>query len=745
MESITESLSVLHSPSLSSNLFGLNYKQIRRTYPGDYTFNFVIGLSSCNDFTVKNYTNFYLTNRMKVSDIFDIEDDKVKVDDFITPISFGGTYLYFDKVNENYGLPLFSSEITDSNIHLDLFGDNQCHIYHIKDYKRYYLVCDNLNDLYFVRERYLTFDDDTINPQDFVYLFSEDEKKIFFFKDTATQNLFLTNEFGVLVTTPIVDDNILSYLAKPFTIDRNLYFDPTQSLDMSFITYNIDNTVNSDKSLFDLTNNFLLHKKYSVKHGNTDIMLMKNQLLVDDVFSSANSLLSSGDTGLYVNNLREYTSIFDDIKEETTSELELNYVFYNQSYKIKPGSNTFISPSSMYPFAKLNINDSKFIPSGAFSYITPEFSDKVYHVSNEPQNSVEGQYLLCTWLSGSPLGTDKVWVDRYYYPDLIEKDAAIAAKPYQYPTYDDYIEDLIRNNASLQETIAKQKIFDKLSDFVFEPTQTYIYERISQSLFTPPPSTVNFCDSVSTTYPKNYFKDLNEAGKFTFSTFFKGDNRTWTLSSDRNAINSGVNIVKSSNSISISYTLFDPSTQTYQPFSITTDYKAFKENFLSISVDSIAGVGYFCVNNNIILSFTIPQYQYTIKRLLYGDFFVVVDGVKHNVLAYGDVVYDPIVTATYTPPEFSFTLPLISGKSKIEDIYITLPCGMRNGSDNIAYLQQLCNASAFKSNNINILVKNLNIDNQSVLQGVEDTIISSIRDFIPANSKVNNITFINFK
>jgi len=209
--------------------------------------------------------------------------------------------------------------------------------------------------------------------------------------------------------------------------------------------------------------------------------------------------------------------------------LELNYVFYNQSYKIKPGYNEFISPSSMYPFVKLNVNDSKFIPSGAFSYITPEFSDKVYRVSNEPQNSADGQYLLCTWLSGSPLGTDKVWVDRYYYPDLIEKAAAIASKPYQYPTYDDYIENLIKNNSTLQTEIGKQKIFDKISDLVFEPNQTYIYERVSTSLFASPVSAINYCNSVSPTYPKNYFKDLNVAGKFTYSTFFKGDTTSWTL------------------------------------------------------------------------------------------------------------------------------------------------------------------------------------------------------------------------
>jgi len=495
-----------------------------------------------------------------------------------------------------------------------------------------------------------------------------------------------------------------------------------------------------------LTNNFLLHKKYSPKTANTDALILKNQLLVDDVFSSANNLLSGGDYELYVNNLREYTSIFDDVKEETSVDLELNYVFYNQSYKIKPGRTEFESPSSMYPFAKLNINDSKFIPAGSFSYITPEFADRVYHISEEPQNAKDGQYLLCTWLSGSPLSNEKVWIDRYYYPDLIEKEIAIALNPYQYPTYDNFIENLIRTNSSLRTEVEKQKIFDKISDFVFEPSQTYMYERVSNSLFTPQVSTINFCNSVSQTYPKNYFRELNTAGKFTFAIFFKGDTNNWTLSSDRNAIDSGLNIQKTDNTLKINYRLFDPSTQTYLPdFYVETEFQLYKDNFICISVDSITGTGYICVNNSIVLSFTIDPYQFTIKRLLYGDFFLVFDNKKYNVLDYDGVVFDPIITPEYTPPDLSFTIPLISGKIGVDDLYVTLPCGMRNGSDNIMYLQQLCNSSAFKSNNINIIVKNLNIDNPSVLQGVESTILGSISNVIPANSKINNVVFTNYK
>jgi hypothetical protein len=90
-------------------------------------------------------------------------------------------------------------------------------------------------------------------------------------------------------------------------------------------------------------------------------------------------------------------------------------------------------------------------------------------------------------------------------------------------------------------------------------------------------------------------------------------------------------------------------------------------------------------------------------------------------------------------------LPLILQKGNIDDITITLPCGMRNGSDNIEYLQNICESSAFKSNNINILVKNLNIDNESILDGVKQSILTTIEDFIPVNSQIKDITFINYK
>lgn len=743
MDVIIDNLSSLNSPELSSNLLGITFKQIRRYYPGDYVINFPLGLSGSNDFAVKNYSNFFLTNKFKLSDILNIENEKLKANNITTMIKFGSDLLKFDYINSNYGNALFTSTSSDS-FNIKLLDNNRCQIYFTLNYKKYYLVCDSDNLIFFVKGKYLSFDESTINPQDFTYLFSEDGKNILLFKDTPSGFRFVTNNGGRMVTLPIIDDNVTSYVAQPLTIERNIYYTPNQNLDLSFITYNNDNTLDLTKSIFDLKNNFLFHKKYSTS-GYTDIMVLKNQLLQPDVFSSANNLLSGSNGELFVDNLREYTSIFSDIKEETANEIELNYVFYNTTYKIKPGYNTFVSPSSMYPFRQLNINDSKFISSGAFSYNTPEYADKVYRISNVTQNANNGQYLLCTWLSGSPRSDNKVWVDRYYYPDLINKEEALAASSLILPTYDNYIEQLIQANANLRSEVVAYKVFDKISDMIFEPNQTYQYVRVSSSDIPTLSSTITYCNSYLANYPMNYFKNINKSGKFTFGIYFQGDYREWSVYSDRNAIDSGLTINKTATTVQITYKVFDPSDSITYTYYVEGNVKPIKENFISVSVDSLAGKGYVFLNNDVILSFSIPKFQFTIKQLLYGDFFFSQGSYKENILNYEGLVYNPYITETYIDPDLSFILPLVLNDRNIDDIYITLPCGMRNSSDNIAYLQNICESSAFKSNNINIIVKNLNITNDNILNGVRESILTTIEDFVPLNSKVNNITFENYK
>lgn len=749
MEIVTHNLSSLHSVSLSSNLFGLDFKQIRRTYPGNYSLNFAFALSGYNDFDVKNYSNFYLTKKFKLSDIVELnEEEIIKSSNIYTSIKYGEDYLYFSPQNESYGTVLFGPASRFNIFNLSIFDNNRCHIYYQYNYKKYYLCSDINNDLYFVKDKFLDFSEDTINPQDFYYLYSDAYQEIYFFKQTLSGSYFFTDQLNKGILLPILSNDVVSIMTQPLKINKKIYYDPKQTLNTSFITYNDINQIDIDKSLFNLTNNFLLHKKYSEKVSPIDILVLKNQLLDNDVYSSSNVLISSTDIKIYADSFREYTSIFKDIKEESTNEIELNYTFYNKSYPIYAGSNTFVSPSSMYPFQKININDLKFVESGSFGYPTPEFADKIYRVSTEPQNKKDNQHLLCTWLSGSPFSTEKVWVDRYYYPDLIKKEEALASKSYFYPTYDNYIEQLIQNNSTLKNQVIKNKIFDKKSDMVFEPNQTYVYERLIQNNADSLQNTnYTYCDTVYPTinYPAAYYNEINESSKITLSFFFNGDFSTWNVFSDRDAVDGGLTVQKFGTLLVITYNLFDSSTQTYKSFSVQGDIIPYKENFFCFSFDTLLGHGYFFLNNKILLQFDVAQYQYTIKNIIYGDFYINIDNKKIDLLQYKNEIYNTIISDKYTPEELAFALSIVNSKDKIDTIYITLPQGMRNGFDNIQYLQNVCESSTFKSNSVNIVVKNTNIDNFNVLKAIQDNILNNIKGFMPSNTRINNITFVNYK
>lgn len=603
------------------------------------------------------------------------------------------------------------------------------------------------------KEKLLSFDADMIQPQDFKYLFSEDLHNFQFFKEIEAGTYFITKFKNRLRMYLVTDNNASTYVSRtPFTIQRNIYTYPNISLNNSFITYDNDNTLNFDKSRFDLTNNFLLHKKFTNSRSEIDIIILKNQLLQNDIFSASNNTLSSSQNSISINGFREYSTISQTIQEENSEDLSLNYVFYNKSYLIKPGYNYFTSPSSLTPFTNLNINDSKFIESGAFSFDTPQYADKVYHLSNDTKNYDNGQYLLCTWLSGSPIGVNKVWVDRYYYPDRIEKSDAFSSKPSYETTYDDYIENLISSDSNISSSVDKYKFFDKVSDLSFKPSQKYLYERVGD--FSPESlsSTANICNTYVTNYPENYFKTINSNNKFTIGFYFKGDNNNWVVKSDHNDLICGLSFTKTGYSLTINYDLYDPSDGEegqHQIFTKTTNIKKLKDNFVCVSMDNTTGLGYFLLNNEVILTFDKNKfeiYEYINKQLLYGDFFIYKGSNKISLLSYSDGdIYDIVLSDKYTPPNLAFIIPILNKTSKIDDIYITLPCGMRNSVDDLENLQSVCGSSMFKSNQINIHLKNTNIINTNVIQGVKDSITSSVSEFLPINTTIHSIELDNYK
>ena len=727
----------------------VDVKQFKRSYSGGLSVNFPACFTDLVDVKTKNYSNFYLSDNILFNSGFTYGKSILPSSNIRTEIKYGLDFLQFspadaeaykdvDRYSEynNYGSATFSTVTNDdTHFNLEIHKNNKCRIYFTKKYRKYYLISNTDNNISFVLEKLIPTTSD-INPHDFDYMFSEATNSMLFFKRTETTNYILIKYGNSLVLQP----NIITYLSTPFVLSRSIFTTVNATNNTSFIAYTNSNQIDKDNSIFDLKNNILLHKP--LNGSILSPIILKNQLLQGDVFSCANTLLTSGPISEHSADLREYTSIFEDITEENTDELELNYVFYNKHYRITPGSTLVLAPSSIFPYSTLNINDTTFKYSGSFAYPTPQYADKVYHISKD--ENLEAQYILCTWLSGSPSSSDNIWIDRYYYPDLIEKEAAITAYGPISPTYDDYIESLINSNSELEESVTLRKFFDKKSDLTFSANETYLYERISTTIFPSLSSAFTFCTGFNATQPVNYFKTINKANKYTIGFYFDGDAKNWTVQSERNALDSGISISKTGQTLIITLKIFDSSNGTTTTWTESGNIKSLKNNFVLCSVDGITGESFFFLNTSIIKSFEIPRYQYIYKQLLYGDFFIYQGDVVTNLLEETTYITTPYIIADSTDQNLAFIKPMIDGKMAINDIYIALPCGMRNSSDNIEHLQSASGSSLFKSNKVNIIIKNTDITNADIQAGLIETLTNNLID-VPVNSELSEIKFENNK
>lgn len=729
----------------------MDYKQFERTYSGGYRINFPLAFKNINDSKPLNYSNFYLTDRQLITDICDFNAETLKGNTILTKISFSNEYLKYGNINPdpylplenfrdrlNYGIGSFVTDINDADtFYISFYDINRCNIYYAKYNIRYYLVVGAENNLFFCEQSKLSFNEYTTNPQDFTYMFSEGNLGLLFFKKNENGNFIVVKSNNYLELKP----NIVDYINTPFTIDKNIYTEPNISYNTSFIRYNNTNFINNSKSKYNLKNNYLLHKTIVDPYQNSSIISLKNQLSQIDVFSNANNLLSSKKYDIFVDDFRQYTSICRNVLEEETEDLKLNYVLYNKIYKINPGINTITSPETLYPYSVLNVKDTKFIQNGAFSFISPQFADRIYHISNteKPQN---GQYLLCTWLSGHPQSSEKRWVDRYYYPDLISKEEALVSTPLFTTTYDDYIENLVTGNTDLKVKVSNIKFFDKASDLAFIPNETYEYHRISIIPEVISPIVIP-CELNN--YPINYFKQINETGEFTLSFYFNGDaNESWIMKSDSNDVEHRMIIEKKGNTLLFSFQLFDPSTQKYISYNYECPIVTTKYNLFCVSVNAITGIGYVFVNSSVGYEFNISPYNFIRKQLLYGDFYISSSEItKINVLKFSSTIVKNIsVSYKFLDPAYLYLLTIFS-EQIIDDIYITLPCGMRNSIDDIEILNDICNSGSFKSNDINIIIKNIN--EPVAVEDLKTYLNDNLDNILPTNAKVNNIAYKNYK
>tara|TARA_R100000908_G_C3752876_1_gene147325 strand:+ start:675 stop:3014 length:2340 start_codon:yes stop_codon:yes gene_type:complete len=775
---IKSSLSALSSVEADCCPVDLTLDQYRQTYNGGFSLNFISALSGIQDFKNLNFTNFYLTDEYLLDSVTSVTELKVKPDSFFTTFNFttsSENYLIYsaatlssfkagDDIDNSqfYGKTSFTTNRENaSDFEITFIDDFICRVSTVVNNIRYFLVVsDDAKDI--ENNRIVLF----VSENKISSLGRNLEYNLLKYKSESFINLFCQKSDGKYAIK-ISGGNLIAKFIDD-TSKPNQYFISNNSIKLnqevnltvpspyntSFITYNNKGTIDNDKSDFHLPSNYLLYSSSNNNKLNFNLINLKNIVNTQEQFTSSNNLLSTSETTIFSQNLRKYTSILSDVDSERNETLSLNFVYGNVDIKIKSGTTYFTTPSSMAPFNKLNINDTKFTKCGSFSFKRPDLSDRVYKLDDDSIVDKDVTY-LCTWLSGG-IGQEGIWVDRYYYPDYTTKEAALAASPIFNITYEKSVEKLLKNNSTLKESVKKKLYFDKKSDLTFEPQKRYKYIRVSRNDFLRE-SPTNFCKTARVNNRvNNYFNSINENGGFSLGFTYQNEAGDFTLYSDSNDINGGFSFIKNDNSIDFEFKIFDNSTDGISieerigknTFTHSFELDKFEKNNIFLSFNAIEGLCSLYLNTNVIFSFRINAYQLFTKKILFGDIFLKWPNNKREVL-FNDATNKLFINNLYLtlkPLEKYQELGYIFGTNidSMQDLSISLPCGMRNLTDKINVLNSINTNLKNKSNIIDINIKNLNISS-NVEDEVRDIMLSNIKSALPKTTIINDVKFIDYK
>ena len=517
------------------------YKQYRTAYEQGFSLNRIQALSGTIDTTINNYTSQYLTSKKRLDDIFNINETPITLKTITTPLIFNSffttdepRYLYIYK-NTLSGVDSpeaacrasLLSEITFENnrfFELEILNSDFLRIKHNNGRKDYFLnfvsegpfrgqcafysyssdtavLTSERNDMF----RYLLDSDGYLQVFKIVTIGNGPENRV----------LTLSSE-GRIAFVPILSSGMYKSNNNVIKIDYNFNKISPKSAS-SWISYDTkrqnDLIIDETRSLFNRRDQYLLHTNYN----DTSNDLLLNYITLNNTRSEKNyikrgaSLVNSPSKFYPDVEFRDYTSLQTGVDQEKGNDnIALTYVWYDKDIKVTNGTDTvFRAPSSIYPYDRLNVNDTKFIVNGAIGGKSPALSDNIYCLRRDVDGFNNGRY-LCTWLSGGN-NRQGLWVDRYYYPDLITKESAMQEIPIFSPSFIDPIDSL--------ETADKLKFtanafFDKKSDLCIEPNITYKYSRVGTEdinayVYSSAPLVSTF---------NNYYNTLNKPQAYSSNT-----------------------------------------------------------------------------------------------------------------------------------------------------------------------------------------------------------------------------------
>lgn len=494
------SFSDIISPSARYSDDFLSYNQDRAFFEQGITLNYIDALSAPNDSKISNYSSVYLTNLKTDREVFDVNLLPTQLSNIITYIAVLSSnnnlaYLNFDTVNtlpisgyaNSYSIVTSSGQPDTSRLfyQLEIFNDSTCRIKHTREETDLFLTFDRSlqysTGFYFLTSA--SFDDlpeyyNSGYPDGFDYVL-DDSGFVYFSKLVGGDYHVLCVENSQLVLKRAVDSSVFDTNVCLFRILlTNTSLDP--KINTSWVSYNPESLynlqVNTTKSGFDYKTNNLLHFEYQnisdINYIEFNTLKLKNLYTDKFISKRGNPIIESGmnsPTPFF----REYTNIYTGGDQEVGyKDITLNYVYYNVDLAFPSNTTTdFTTPSSVYPFDQLNINDTSFAIDGALGADTPLLSDKVTAKNGINLENQFGTYLT-TWLSG---GT---WLDRYYFPDIITRQNALSGNAVYTPTFDNIVSQLAYNNRS---RVANYQYFDVVSDLVFSPNESYSYTRVGSN------------------------------------------------------------------------------------------------------------------------------------------------------------------------------------------------------------------------------------------------------------------------
>ena len=479
----------------------------------NYLFN-----DDINDLKTKNYTTNTLTSNKKINDFLTFKSLSTYEDiDIVSKLAFSGNstasasnFLLFDSnsTNSKSGNKLGNINDDNNNFIID-FTEGKVKI-KIEDDIHVKTLALDLDDQTIFTFRVI--DEDTEDKSNYLFDYSYDEKNDFL-------SLFTTINDNFFIIGPSVNNNLSANVPTSNTggtgiiklSEKNYRANSNNFSNYAFYDFKNDNILSED-TLSGQKFNFLNYIPYEVTALSSDnryyntlkFFNLKNQISNENNVNSVLPLQNS-------TRQKDYTTILNrGITEKENENLLFGYNFFTKEYKFLPDKITkFTLPDDIFPFQKININDTNLASNGSYAAESPYFSDKIFRLLDNNKNNNEevgdinqifllqddsfllfengdGKLLkqrygfkqeaditgtfLCSWLSGNE--NNAKWFDRYYFPQSNSLNKAISGNTDQIFTF--------KSDAQKYfETFGLNDLFyDVESNMLFQPKSTYFYSRL---------------------------------------------------------------------------------------------------------------------------------------------------------------------------------------------------------------------------------------------------------------------------